>query len=144
MDAFEALKLRLRSVGLKATPQRLLILTCIASAGRPLTADEIFRLCTPGETNLSTVYRTLAALGKGGVLSRTLRLDGAAEYYIAGTHHSHQAVCVCCGRTAELPECPLESLERSMERQTGFLITGHSLELTGICPECRRKGMGKA
>ena len=143
MENIELLRGRLRSAGLKATPQRISILSCVAASQAPVTAEAIFRRCPVGELNLSTVYRTLAALCRKGILSRSLRLNGAAEYYLEGAHHTHQALCLLCGKSTDLPECPLEALERSTEEQTGFLVTGHSLELTGICPECRKKSAQK-
>lgn len=135
----EAVRQELHRAGLRATPQRLRILSILAQAGEARTAEEIFRLCPPGETNLSTVYRTLGTLCQKGALSRALGVDGVYGYYLEGTRHRHQLICTRCGCRQDLPVCPMEELEQRLERDTGYRITGHSLELSGICPRCRQE-----
>ena len=39
--------------------------------------------------------------------------------------------------TIELDECPIEELNRKISSETGFVIIGHSMELTGLCPKCQ-------
>ena len=132
MSREEAIRQELRRVGLRATPQRVEILAILMSEGEDQTAEEIYRRCAPGETNLSTVYRTLGVLCQRAVLNRTLGPDGAYGYYLPGTRHRHQLVCLECGARMDLPSCPMEDLRQRMEAECGYRITGHSLELTGI------------
>lgn len=133
-------KQRLHQKGLRATPQRIEVLEALSRVGEASTAEEIYRLCEHGKTNLSTVYRTLGLLCMHGVVLRTLRVDGTAVFYLNGTAHYHQLVCVSCGASVPLHSCPVKVLEKEIGEQTGYLITGHSLELSGICPSCRQKG----
>lgn len=132
------LQQRLQQAGLRATRQRLEILVALEQAGQACSAEEIFRRCAPGQTNLSTVYRTLNTFCQVGVLCRTLQADGVYTYYLAGAHHRHQLVCTACGLRLELPFCPMAELEQTLTREAGFRITGHSLELTGLCPRCKK------
>src|SRR4051794_249855 len=57
----EELASRLRAIGQRATPQRLLILGAFAKPGEHLTAEEVYDRVGPlsPAVNRSTVYRTL-------------------------------------------------------------------------------------
>ena len=48
-------------------------------------------------------------------------------------------VCNLCGKVIPVDTCPLSELEETLQQKTGFRITGHSLEFTGLCPECSKK-----
>ena len=85
---------------------------------------------------LSTVYRTLSTLAEKGLLLRGSGPEGAMTYQLRDSRHRHYLVCTGCGSAVPIPGCPLEQLERSLGDQTGFAITGHSLELYGLCPRC--------
>ena len=91
MENIELLRGRLRSVGLKATPQRISILSCVAASQAPVTAEEIFRRCPVGELNLSTVYRTLAALCRKGIYKSFAWQNG----YYCINHCCRFCTCNC-------------------------------------------------
>ena len=38
-----------------------------------------------------------------------------------------------------LENCPIHEVEEKIEKETGFIIKGHSFEFTGICPDCQKK-----
>lgn len=127
-----------KDAALKATAQRREICNVLLEAGRPMTAEEIHAaLCG---VNLSTVYRTLGTLAGKGLLIKTVRTNGTADYQPCGAHHCHEMVCMRCGERAPLPDCPLAEMTRTLEAATGYVVTGHSLEFTGVCPRCQKKG----
>lgn len=137
----------LKEYGLKNTPGRQAVLEVLAHAQEPLTAEEVYRRVLAGEgaegprrTCLSTVYRTLATLAEKGLLLRGSGQDGALLYQLRDSRHRHYLVCTRCGSSVPIPGCPLEGLERSLGAKTGFAITGHNLELYGLCPRCARGG----
>ena len=130
----------LKACGMKQTKSRQAVLQVLESAQGPLTAEEIFdqaRAFAP--VSLTTVYRSLSALCAGGFLMKNLSQDGLAYYQVKGRQHKHYLICTQCGKNIPIDGCPLETLERELSRQTGFSITGHSLELFGLCPACREK-----
>ena len=92
-----------------------------------------------GRVNVSTVYRTLNTLTEKKILIRSVRQDGKAYYSLAKKDHSHRLVCDLCGKVIPVDTCPLSELEETLQQKTGFRITGHSLEFTGLCPECSKK-----
>ena len=105
-----------------------------------MTAEELHALAEPIlPMNASTVYRTLNTLTEKKILIRSVRQDGKAYYSLAKKDHSHRLVCDLCGKVIPVDTCPLSELEETLQQKTGFRITGHSLEFTGLCPECSKK-----
>lgn len=138
----------LKEYGLKNTPGRQAVLEVLARAEQPVTAEEVYRRLLAedrGEDKkprcacLSTVYRTLATLAEKGLLLRGAGQDGTMAYQLRDSRHRHYLICTGCGSTVPIPGCPLASLEQTLGAQTGFAITGHNLELYGLCPRCAGK-----
>lgn len=135
----------LKQYGLKNTPGRQAVLSVLARAEGPVTAEELHRRLAeePGQgdrrVSLSTVYRTLLTLTEKGLLLRGPGPDGSFTYQLRDSRHRHYLVCTGCGSAVPIPGCPLETLEQSIGAETGFAITGHSLELFGLCPSCAQR-----
>lgn len=130
----------LKSAELKNTKKRQTILSILEKARKPLTAEEIYDK-TIGHTRMSfsTVYRTLGALTEKQILMKELMQDGKTYYQFNSSHHKHLLVCSMCGEIIPVDDCPLLHLENDLASKTGYIITGHSLEFNGICPECTKK-----
>lgn len=127
----------LARLGMKATRQRKAIMDVILTADEPLSADEIYdRIPKESGVNYSTVYRTLAILAEKGVLIKVGDVGGKIYYLLKHHAHNHHLYCTGCQKLIEISECPIESLSRQIAQNTGFVITGHHLELMGICPDC--------
>ena len=130
----------LRAVSLKSTRKRRLILTLLGEAPLPLTAEELYeqaRQTTP--ISLSTVYRILAACTEHGLLLRSVSGDGRTYYQPNRHQHKHELRCTVCHEVVPIDECPLEKIEAELAQKTGYEITGHTFELSGICPRCAGK-----
>ncbi|MBN2048516.1 MAG: transcriptional repressor, partial [Anaerolineaceae bacterium] len=50
-------------------------------------------------------------------------------------HHAH-LVCSECKRVIDLGDCRLEPILQQFASEHHFSITGHLLELYGLCEEC--------
>jgi Fur family ferric uptake transcriptional regulator len=127
--------------GLKNTRQRLAVLGELSSSGSPLTAEEIFLSVHDCCENLSlsTVYRILDLLCKAGVVMRSGLMEGGkAMFEITPEAHRHNLICVKCHKITPLVDCPLSEYESDIEKSTGYSISGHKLEVYGICPECSK------
>jgi Fe2+ or Zn2+ uptake regulation protein len=93
-----------------------------------------------------TVYRTLDLLRSLGLVERLHHPDGCSSFMPAPfspsaghrTVHGHHVTCERCRRTVEFSGCAIGELARSARAQTGFTVHSHWLELTGLCPDCRR------
>lgn len=131
----------LKKASLKNTKQRHLILSIIKSSQEPLTAEEIYKLLVVEDCkiNLSTVYRTLNVLTDKNVLLKMLKGDGTAAYELNKSSHNHYITCAKCHSSALIDSCPVKELSENVSEKTGFMVTGHSLQLTGICSDCLNK-----
>jgi len=132
---------RLKQAGMKATRQRVAMLSVLSQQkGHALTADELYqKVNSRTVVDRSTVYRSLAGMEAHGLVERMDRRDGTACYCLAGQGHNHLLMCVRCQKTVPISGCPLHQMEQSIGAATGFVMLGHTLELTGICPECAAK-----
>jgi Fur family transcriptional regulator, ferric uptake regulator len=132
----------LAAKGIKGTKQRIAVIEEMFSSAVPLTADDIYmRIHDSGGENLSlsTVYRILDTLVKNEIVAKTGLIDGGkALYEIVSGVHRHNLICIKCHRMMALGDCPLGDYEKNLEETTGFRISGHKMEIYGICPECRR------
>lgn len=135
--------LRLKAAGLKSTKGRELILAELDRAPLALTAEELHALVSRRHrVDLSTVYRVLQTLEQHAIVQRSVNMEGVSGYQLNRREHCHRLVCSSCRRTVVIDQCPLEELCRRLSKQTGYTITGHSLELSGLCPDCAEKKQG--
>lgn len=130
----------LKSVNLKTTKKRLLILSLLSNSDTPLTSEDILEQASKEiNINLSTIYRALNALTEKGILLKQLSNDGKTYFQINNRKHKHQLICSLCNKVVLVDCCPLKRFENDLCEETGFTITSHNLEFTGICPECTKK-----
>lgn len=73
-----------------------------------------------------------------GLVNKTLMGDGKARYELTGDGHRHHLICTNCHRMVPIDVCPLEKIEEDVVKKTNFDITGHKLELYGVCPDCKK------
>ncbi|MEG0855970.1 MAG: Fur family transcriptional regulator [Terrisporobacter sp.] len=130
----------LKSANLKSTKKRLVILSVLNNSTSPLSTEEILdETSKEVNMNLSTIYRALAALTEKGILFKQISNDGKTYYQINNNEHKHQLVCSLCNKVILVDCCPLMRFEDELCKDTGFTITSHNLEFTGICPDCAKK-----
>ena len=132
---------RLRARGLRRTKALDLVITELAKRGRPMTiADLVATKSLSGQCDPATVYRLLMKLEEHGVVRR-LGLHDRAMYFILiqqDRHHDY-LVCTGCGKIAEIDiECPVRTLEQTLETQSGYRHVYHELEFFGVCPQCHK------
>ncbi len=89
--------------------------------------------------SLGTVYRTLDALVRDGVVMTIERTGQATRYdYKWADKHHHHAVCRACGAIFDVPA---EALPHppTAALPAGFQVTDSHLEFLGICARCAEK-----
>ncbi len=130
----------LKAVNLKTTKKRMMILSVLNNSDSPLTSEDILdQTSKEVNMNLSTIYRALNALTEKGIVLKQPSNDGKTYYQINNREHKHQLVCSLCNKVVLVNCCPLKKIENDLCKETGFTITSHNLEFTGICPECAKK-----
>jgi Fur family transcriptional regulator, ferric uptake regulator len=90
-----------------------------------------------------TVYRTLEILSGLGLVRKLHAERGCPSYAAATRRHGHYVICRQCRKAAEFEGCAVESALGRVTAQTGYEVSGHWLELFGLCPDCRRKSSGR-
>jgi Fe2+ or Zn2+ uptake regulation protein len=130
--------------GLLMTHRREAVLKVLEHADAPLTAEEIHgEAALSDKMGLSTTYRVLSQLTAHGVLIRGDGVDGRFYYQLnRPAAHKHTLHCAVCNCVVPIDGCPLGPLVERLSEETGFVITGHSLSFTGICPNCLKKAGG--
>lgn len=130
---------RAREAGLRRTKALENILAILISAHQPLSLADIAD--SPDLTSgadKATVYRVLIKLEELGFIRR-LGLHDRSTYYtlLQPGHHDDYLICTQCGRIQRLDiSCPVEALEKQIEKDSGFKKLYHELEFYGLCPKC--------
>jgi Fe2+ or Zn2+ uptake regulation protein len=123
------------------TRQRRLVWDFFAGADRAATITEAAEALRPAGVGQATVYRTVTLLGDLGLLARVQDRRGEICYTAPPIGHSHPLICAVCRRIVRFDgNGDVKELEARLERETGFSIYGHHLEVYGICPECASEG----
>ena len=141
-DAFAVFKERLKRQGFKSTAQRDDIARVFFDARRHISVEELYREVKRVNPRIgyATVYRTMKLLKDHGLASESHFHDGEARYESAlEAHHHDHMICVNCGKIDEFSEAKIEALQGEVARRSGFRITGHKLELYGLCKACQKK-----
>jgi Fur family transcriptional regulator, ferric uptake regulator len=86
----------------------------------------------------ATVFRALDLFTDLGMLERIDLPTGEHAYVVCEPLHHHHVVCSVCGRQTEVDDAGIQAIVAETERQTGYRIDNHRLELYGTCPDCRR------
>lgn len=84
--------------------------------------------------DFSSVFRALQRLEADGAVRRVQLGDGKARFEPADDHHEH-VVCDRCGAVGEVPGCAVRT---EAPGGTDFIITGHQLLFSGVCPGCAK------
>lgn len=131
----------IRDLGLKVTSQRLLILDAVRGGPSHFTAQEIFEAVSAKNPDIgfATVYRFLRTLSERAYVTE-VRLGGMpARYEWAAKQHHDHLTCISCSQIVEFENVEIERLQEKTAKQHGFRLTGHVLELYGVCPDCARR-----
>lgn len=131
----------LRATGRRMTRTRQAVLMVLERTRQPLSAHEIFSQLHQGNVSIDlvTVYRTLHVLKELGlVVQLDLHQEGLSRYELKeGRKHHHHIRCQICGQIVDLLLCPLKKVTKLIEQRTRFIVDDHTLEFTGLCPECQ-------
>ena len=124
--------------GLRSTRQRTAVARLLDDTDDFRSAQEIHeKLRRSGEgIGLTTVYRTLQTLADAGEVDVLRTSTGEAVYRRCSAHHHHHLVCRDCGRTVEVEEPTVELWAEKVAGEHGFINIGHTVEISGTCPDC--------
>jgi Fur family ferric uptake transcriptional regulator len=130
----------LKREGLKSTKHRNAVLEVLENSDQPISAEQIFIELKEKKNsiNISSVYRILESLvSKKLVVKFNITGDNKATYELNRLEHKHRLICSGCKKMYPIDGCPLEEYEKQLKDKMDFDITGHRLEIFGICKECK-------
>lgn len=129
----------IREMNLKVTGQRLAILEALTQGRTHVTAQEVFERVHPNhpEIGFATVYRFLRKLTEHQFVTEVRMGGSPARYELTPKRHHDHLTCVRCARIVEFENFEIEKLQEAVAQNHGFTLTGHVLELYGICQHCR-------
>ncbi len=133
-------QIHLKKAGLKNTqPRRRILEIMDKDVNHHMSAEDIYReLIEAGEEiGLATVYRVLTQFEEAGLIVRHHFEGGQSVFELDhGEHHDH-LVCVKCNRVEEFVDEMIEKRQEEIAKKSGYEITDHSLNIYGICGDCK-------
>lgn len=130
---------QLKSVGLKITVPRLKVLQILEQATEHhLSAEDVYKaLLSMGEdVSLATVYRVLTQFEASGLINRHNFEGGYSVFELSNVEHHDHLVCIKCGRVEEFIDDVIEQRQHMIAERAKFQMTGHALNIFGVCPNC--------
>ncbi|MFF3511267.1 Fur family transcriptional regulator [Streptomyces sp. NPDC002573] len=125
----------------RRTQQRSVVLKAFIRADGFIGAQALHaRLAADGTpVGLSTVYRTLTRLAGAGRADLVRDASGERLFrYRPGPGHRHYLICTECGLSRPVDSGPVEDWAEAVAQDSGFANVRHTVELCGVCPDCRR------
>ncbi|MBQ7457314.1 MAG: transcriptional repressor [Desulfovibrio sp.] len=137
-DFYEFMKQK----GMNTTSQRKKIASKFFDLPGHHSLEEFYHIISEEDPSIgqTTVYRTLKLLCEAGFATEIHFSDDITRYEIANpkSHHDH-LICLQCGKVIEVYNTNIESIQKEIAAENGFILTGHVHNLYGICAACRNK-----
>ena len=137
-DRRERILADLRQRGGRLTRARQALVDALLEAETHVTAEDLAESVQARhpEVHRSTIYRTLDALERAGVVDHVHLGHGRAVYHLSDDPHQH-LVCEKCGSVVEVPDRLFDDLATTLRRRYGFTIRPNHFAVLGRCRACR-------
>ncbi|NEP45661.1 MAG: transcriptional repressor [Okeania sp. SIO2H7] len=121
----------------RRTRSQELVLNLLKTEKRSLSAQELYLELRQSDRpmGLATVYRSLDALKREGVIQARTLARGESLYSCV-QEDQHHLTCVECGTSIPINECPVSDLAIKLQNSYSFKIYYHTLEFFGVCDRC--------
>lgn len=133
--------------GMRLTPEREAVVTAVYATHDHFDAEQwVANLSQRGRrdgASRSTIYRTLSLLVEAGLLRRVARANDREvyEHDYGYPQHDH-LICSKCGAMIEFANDAIAETLEKIANQHGFRMSGHRLEVEGVCASCLRPERG--
>lgn len=133
----------LATVGKRLTRERETIVEEVFGSHEHFDTDQLVsRLGTRTDgkrVSRATVYRTLDDMVVAGLLRKVARSQDREvyEHDYGYPRHDH-LICGKCGTLIEFENARMSDILEDVAVEHGFRMTGHRLEVYGLCAECSR------
>ena len=141
-DALDAAGALCVARGVRLTELRHRVLGLVWRSHRPIGAYEMLDMLGADGRSAAppTVYRALDFLLSQGLIHRVETRN--AYVGCANPHDRHGGqllICEGCDNTLELLDPAIADTVRRSAEERGFRVQGQTVEVKGLCPECRRQ-----
>lgn len=121
----------------RRTRSQEIILNLLKAQKRSLSAQDLYLELRQSDRpiGLATVYRSLDALKREGVVQARTLANGES-LYSSIQEDQHHLTCLECGMSVPINECPVHNLEEKLQDSHSFKIYYHTLEFFGVCDRC--------
>ena len=137
----------LREHGLRATHGRIAIMRQLDASRVPLTLADIHAKVHAAGCDFATVFRFISILEEKDLVERVAWIDGSTRHEIRSRdgphHHHHYLICRACQKVEPIDQCVVEQVENRIAKERGYAALSHSLQLSGVCPDCQGKPKAK-
>ena len=129
----------LRLKGHRLTPQRMIVLSTIASGDGHMGVDEVFQASKKAYPymDIATVYRTLNLFKGLGVVTEVAIGDRLHFELTDPDGHHHHMVCRACNSAFNLSPHYLSEFRETLNREFGFEPDLEHFAVTGVCAGCQ-------
>ena len=142
-ELLERLKQLLRRSGLKHTSQRELILRVIYECEEHFSPEELHQKVQhrfpDSRVGIATIYRTLSLLESEKMVTSVSFGVNGKKYEFGMKHHHDHMICDRCGLMIEFVDETIEKRQNAIAKDHQFKITGHIMQIHGICKDCQPK-----
>jgi len=129
----------LKNTGVRMTPQRHAILAYLLETMSHPTADEIYKALEGKFPNMSvaTIYNNLRVFKDAGLVRELTYGDASSRFDANVSEEHYHAICTECGSIHDFHFPYLNQVESAAENEAGFKVTGHRMEVYGVCEKCQ-------
>ena len=139
----ERFKRVLRDNGLKYTKQREVLLQTLYNNSEHFTPEQLYLYIKeryPGlNVGIATVYRSLNLLEESGMVTSISFGAQGKKFELANKPHHDHMICRQCGLIVEFEDQIIEKRQLAIAKEHGFKLTGHIMQLYGVCGECNKQ-----
>ncbi|WP_299042692.1 Fur family transcriptional regulator [uncultured Campylobacter sp.] len=139
----ERFKRVLRDNGLKYTKQREVLLQTLYNNSEHFTPEQLYLYIKerhPGlNVGIATVYRSLNLLEESGMVTSISFGAQGKKFELANKPHHDHMICRQCGVIVEFEDQIIEKRQLTIAKEHGFKLTGHIMQLYGVCSECNKQ-----
>lgn len=140
----EEFKKILKKKGLKYTKQREVLLEMLYNNSSHYTPENLYldvkKKFPTLNVGIATVYRTLNLLEESGMATSISFGIQGKKFELANKPHHDHLICKNCGTIIEFEDKTIEKRQFMIAKEHGFTLTGHIMQLYGVCKNCSLKG----
>ncbi len=139
LDRFKKI---LKESGLKYTRQREIVLKILYNNDMHYTPEALYIEIKNKQPDLNvgiaTVYRTLNLLEEAGMATSISFGIAGKKFELATKPHHDHLICKNCGKIVEFENPVIERQQALVAKEHKFKLTGHLMQLYGICADCNK------